>query len=125
MDKPRKILLNYGERNKIAELSYSQGSGDKVAIVQHARTLFSLEEHEIYPQEYVEEFEEWIDIDDDFVAQNKEKKRIVSVAPVSMHACIVTSLLISLISQKYAMLFIDFGSTVALLQLSGGFTYPP
>ena len=79
----RKVLLLFGERRKIVDLGISGNSGDKSAILMHARTLFSLLDEDVYAQEYVEEFEEWIDIEDDFVAQHKQKIKVASVASVS------------------------------------------
>ena len=77
----QKVLLTYGERRKIVELA-SLNVEVKAAIIENARRVFDLKDHKIYPQEYIEDFEEWIDIEEDFVAKPKQKIKIVSVAPV-------------------------------------------
>ena len=80
----RRVLFLFGERRNIVDLGISGNSGDKSAILTHARTLFSLSDKDVYAQEYVDKFEEWIDIEDEFVAKHKQKIRVGSVALVSI-----------------------------------------
>ena len=79
----RKVLFAYEERKQVAVLPPHVGdyTADLPAIKTLVKTLFdTLEEEDslnIVIQGFDEDFEEWLDVKDSFVAQHKQKLRVV------------------------------------------------
>lgn len=80
MDSLRKILLVFGESKKVATLPAPSSTPDIEGIRDAAKELFVVSDSEgkLLFQQYDDDFEDWIDIDDDFVAKDKQKLKIVS-----------------------------------------------
>lgn len=77
----RKIMLVFGESKKVASLpAPSESTPDIEIILEAARELFVVggSGEQLLVQQYDEDFEEWIDIHNAFVAKDKQKLKIVS-----------------------------------------------
>ena len=76
----RKILLIFGDHKKLATIGPpSATEPDKDLLLERARELFldGNGEAKFIIQEYVVDFEDWIDIEDDFVAEDKQKIKVI------------------------------------------------
>jgi hypothetical protein len=86
----RKILLIFGDHKKLATIGPpSATEPDKDLLLERARNLFldGNGEAKVIIQEYVVDFEDWIDIENDFVAEDKQKiKVILSKLPELPHS---------------------------------------
>ena len=77
----RKVLLLFGDSKKVTSLAPAGSDSDVFIIKETAKNLFfDGERDKILVQEYCEDFEEWIDVEEDFVAKDKQKLKIVRVA---------------------------------------------
>ena len=76
----RVVLLNYGERNKVVKIPPGV---DDLSFLRNVveKTFLKVEETHgganVYFQKYYSEWEEWIDVDEDFVAETKDKLKVV------------------------------------------------
>ena len=76
----RKIMLVLGESKKVATLPAPSGNAPDIEVITDAaKELFVISESEgkLLVQQYDDDFDEWIDINDDFVAKDKQKLKIV------------------------------------------------
>ena len=76
----RRVLLSLRESRKVAALPPpSSGTSDLVSMKDLAKKLFSglQSDDDIIVQNFDSVFEEWIDIDHSFVAEDKQKFKIV------------------------------------------------
>lgn len=74
MEDSLQVLLMYGERRQLIELNSRSLGDDKSAIEEQARRVFELHHDRIYPQVFMEDFDEWVEIKGTFVAQPFEAK---------------------------------------------------
>ena len=76
----RAVLLSYGERNKAVKMLPSANDLSFLRNVVE-RTFLKVEESHgganVYFQKYDTEWEEWVDVDEDFVAETKDKLKVV------------------------------------------------
>jgi len=76
----RAVLLSYGERNKVVKIP--PGVNDLTFLRNVVeKTFLKVEEShggaKVYFQKYDTEWEEWVDVDEDFVAETKDKLKVV------------------------------------------------
>ena len=80
MANSRKVLLLFGDSKKVTSLAPAGSDPDVLVIREAAKKLFfDGGSGKIIVQEYCEDFEDWIDVEEDFVAKDKQKLKIVSV----------------------------------------------
>ena len=82
MANSRKVMLVCGDSKKVTSLPAPTGHCPDILLVTDvAKNLFFDGEREgkLLVQYYDGEFEDWVDVDDDFVAKDKQKLKIVSL----------------------------------------------
>ena len=104
----RKILLIFGDHKKLATIGPpSATEPDKDLLLERARNLFldGNGEAKVIIQEYVVDFEDWIDIKNDFVAEDKQKiKVILSVSQCEHYIKLSKPLVLSLLCTFHYLL---------------------
>ena len=74
-------MLVFGESRKVATLPAPSGSTPDIEVIlEAAKELFVVggSGEKLLVQQYDEDFKEWLDIDNAFVAKDKAKLKIVS-----------------------------------------------
>jgi len=76
----RAVLLSYGERNKVVKIPPGVNDLTFLRNVVEKTFLKAEESHggvKVYFQKYNTEWEEWVDVDENFVAETKDKLKVV------------------------------------------------
>ena len=76
----RVVLLSYGERNKVVKIP----SGvDDLSFLRNVveKTFLKVEETHgganVYFQKYDSEWQEWVDVNEDFIVETKDKLKVI------------------------------------------------
>ena len=76
----RRVLFSYNESKKVAALPPHSPS-DFLSLKEHAKRLFhaleSEDDNNILIQAFDSAFEEWVDVDQAFIAEDKQKLKVV------------------------------------------------
>ena len=82
----RTVLLISGERRKVVELPAGVADHDYDYLrCVFVRTFSAKNEANVHFQRYDREWEEWIDLDEDFVAVDRERIKVVE-SSLDLHA---------------------------------------
>ena len=76
----RVVLLSYGERNKVVKIPPGVDDLSFLRNVVEKMFLKVEETHggvKVYFQKYDSEWEEWVDVNEDFVAETKDNLKVV------------------------------------------------
>ena len=90
MDKPKKVLVTLGSSRKIITLSGSVQNARSV-ILRKAMELFEMS-HPLIIQYRDQDFDEWVDMDEDYIPTDKEKLMLVTSQeddPTMLEVCVI------------------------------------